>query len=173
MTHISPNLLRSRKGFLTLLLLLIFPFLSHASGSEQNSMANDSVPDIVKSLDNKKSITIHLPAKLAERLKYNVKETAALEETTNVHRGGYRILVFDDNNPRTAQAEAHGRKKMMESAFPELRGYVVFDSPYWKVKIGDFRSRGEAEHALERVKTTFPTISRSVRIIRDRINSGE
>lgn len=85
-------------------------------------------------------------------------------------RAGYRIQVFDDNNVRTAKQAAQARKNMIETRFPELPAYVTFNSPYWRVKVGDFSSRSEAESVMAEIAHAFPAIARQLRIVRDRIN---
>lgn len=62
---------------------------------------------------------------------------------------------------------------MMESRFPEWRSYVQFNSPYWRVKVGDFRSRAEAEAAIEDMRRAFPYMSAQLRLVRDHINLSE
>lgn len=142
----------------------------------QTQASTDSVVSIVNEIRVSDCIRIEIPDKLSERLTRIVRpgEEATKDNeptaTKAVRRAGYRILAFDDNNPRTAQARAQGMKRMIESKFPDYRAYVSFNSPYWKVKVGDFRSRGEAEEALHRLRSAMPSMSRSLRIIRDRIN---
>lgn len=85
-------------------------------------------------------------------------------------RAGYRVQVFDDNNVRSAQRDAQSCKKQIESHFPEYPVYVTFSSPYWRVKVGDFKTRGEAEAAMGEIKHAFPAMAKSLRIVRDRIN---
>lgn len=99
-------------------------------------------------------------------------ESAADTRSSVAHRvkAGYRIQVFDDNNVRTAKQEARNRQHQIEMRFPEFKTYVSFNSPYWRVKVGDFRSRGEAESAMAEIKYAFPALARQIRIVRDRIN---
>lgn len=85
-------------------------------------------------------------------------------------RTGYRVLVFDDNNPRTARSQAESRHRQMQAEFPQMRAYVTFNSPYWRVKVGDFRTRGEAEAAMAELRHKFPALAAYMRIVRDKIN---
>lgn len=94
----------------------------------------------------------------------------AAAETT---RTGYRIQVFDDNNPRTARSQAQAWQRRAEEAFPQWRAYVSFNSPYWQVKVGDFRRRGEAESALAEIKSTFPSMAAYMRIVQEKITVTE
>lgn len=91
-------------------------------------------------------------------------------ETATMTRTGYRVLVFDDNNPRTARTQAESRHRQMQSEFPHMRAYVTFNSPYWRVKVGDFRTRGEAEAAMAEMRHAFPALAAYMRIVREKIN---
>lgn len=84
-------------------------------------------------------------------------------------KAGYRVQIFDDNNVRTAKQEAQSRKQQIETHFPHLSAYVTFNSPYWRVKVGDFTTRSEAEAAMAEIRQAFPAMAKSLRIVRDRI----
>jgi len=89
---------------------------------------------------------------------------------TGAHTGGYRIQVFSDSNPRTARNEANAKAGNITSRFPEYRPYVTYDAPYWRLRIGDFRTYEDAVDALETIKEAFPSYRRELRVVRDRIN---
>lgn len=124
-------------------------------------------------------ITVTQPAGLDARLTKEIApapeeiaDGVAQETVAAVHHGraGFRVQIFDDNNVRTARSEAQARKKQIELRFPEYKAYVTFNSPYWRVKVGDFTSRSEAEAAMAEIRQAFPSMARSLRIVRDRIN---
>jgi hypothetical protein len=102
-----------------------------------------------------------------------VKATEKAEATKQAHRSGFRIQVFDDNNASTARHQAQSRKAMYESRFPEYRAYVSFNSPYWRVTVGDFTSRARAEAVMSEFKKAFPSQAAHMRIVRARINTGD
>jgi hypothetical protein len=54
----------------------------------------------------------------------------------------------------------------MYQAFPELKSYLLFQSPKFHLKVGNFRTRAEAETYVESIKTSF---SSGVYIVRDTI----
>ena len=123
------------------------------------------------------SVTVVLPAALKARLagtkaEQDDTETPAANTATNrnTSRVGFRVQIFDDNNVRTAKREAQTRKNQIESRFPEYRAYVSFNSPYWRVKVGDFHSRSEAEAAMGAIRQAFPSMGNQLRVVRDRIN---
>ena len=57
---------------------------------------------------------------------------------------GFRIQVFSDNDYRTAKNNALYKEGLIQQAFPELETYVTFTSPFWRLRVGDFRSYEEA-----------------------------
>lgn len=89
---------------------------------------------------------------------------------TSAHTGGYRIQVFSDSNPRTARNEAGAKAGNISARFPEYRPYVTYDAPYWRLRIGDFRTYEDATDAMEAIKEAFPSYRRELRVVRDRIN---
>lgn len=126
---------------------------------------------------NNGTVIVSQPDALNARLQRHVEAVDEIAEddnaavaTTHKVRAGYRVQVFDDNNVRTAKQEAQNRKHQLETRFPELTAYVSFNSPYWKVKVGDFKSRSEAEAAMAEIRHAFPSMAKSLRIVRDRIN---
>lgn len=94
----------------------------------------------------------------------------AAEATSSASASGYRVQVFLDNNPRTAKATARRRAGAISSRFPELRTYITYNSPYWRLRVGDFRSHAEATAAAAELRAAFPASAKEVRVVRDRIN---
>ncbi len=135
---------------------------------------------IVDSINAAGTITIEQPAALNARLvaepqgeASDVEPTTDVAKPTRAARSGYRIMVFDDNNVRTAKNAAQVRKSQVQARFPQHRVYVVFNSPYWRVKVGDFRTRAEAEHVMSEIRAAIPAAASSLRIVRDRINATD
>lgn len=126
---------------------------------------------IVDRINASETIEVIQPAALQQRLIPNREADAATSanHATPAARSGFRIQIFD-SNARGARNEAQGRKRAVESRFSKMRAYVTFDSPYWRVRVGDFHTRAEAEHALTELRRSFPGSGASFRIVRDRIN---
>lgn len=129
---------------------------------------------IVDSINATGNIYVNQPEALNSIIRhtYTAEDAPANHEMTRQasSRSGYRVQIFDDNNPRTASAQAKAAERHIESAFPNMRTYVTFNSPYWRVKAGDFRTRAEAEAAMASIRETFPQYGAYLRVVRDRIN---
>lgn len=132
---------------------------------------------IVSAINASGSINVIQPDALSRLLEYAPAAAEAQtpdgDATVNQNaatRTGYRVQIFDDNNPRTARAQAENAHARIRAAFPNLRTDIGFNSPYWRVKAGDFRTRAEAEVVLEQIRNAFPDLGAYLRIVRDKIN---
>ncbi len=139
---------------------------------------------IVKSIETAGHIRINMPDRLKSRLYVEPEKAVAAEVKSEVasdaqpasstrratgKMGGYRIQVFSDSNPTTAKGEARARARNISSRFPQYDTYVVYSSPYWRLRVGDFRTHEEANAAAHELKEAFPSYSREIRVVKDRI----
>ncbi len=128
-------------------------------------------PDIVTHITADSINEIIQPAALGERLQYDDSPDPDKSENKGVKgRIGYRVQVFSDNNSRTAKNEARAKERRVMSRFPQYRSYVMFKAPYWRLRIGDFRTQQEAASAAEDIKRAFPSYSKEIRVVQDKIN---
>lgn len=159
--------------------IVITAVISIAVKSNAQSEPTDTLT-IIQEIEEPGKITVTAPAGINRILSPESVATEQKEEDNEAHqsssrasvRVGYRIQVFDDNNAMTAKHEAQNRKRHIESRFPEYKVYTQFNSPYWRVKVGDFRTRSEAEAALGAIRAAFPGYSSQLRVVRDRINAN-
>ena len=85
-----------------------------------------------------------------------VKKQAQInEETSRSARRtdkGFRILIISTSN----RDEAIAAKTKVYTHFPELKAYLWHQSPYYKVKAGNFKDRKEAEAYQKKLNVYFP-----------------
>lgn len=73
--------------------------------------------------------------------KYN--EYTAKRETTD----GYRIqITYTD-----IREEVYKSKAGLYKQFPELASYVEYEPPYYKLRVGDFKTRLDATYYLQQI----------------------
>ncbi|TAF94939.1 MAG: SPOR domain-containing protein [Bacteroidetes bacterium] len=65
----------------------------------------------------------------------------AAKMSSNGQFKGYRLQVLNTKN----RDEAFGLKSLLLQQFPDQKSYVVFQSPYFKVRFGNFLKLQEAE----------------------------
>lgn len=120
------------------------------------------------------SIRVEMPAQLQHRLTFGQtalpQEAAETPRHTSSRQVGYRVQVYSDNNARTAKSNAEYRKRTIEQRMPGMRAYLKYAPPYWRVQVGDFRTEGEAQAALQQLAAAFPTYAADMKIIKERIN---
>ncbi|HUW92658.1 MAG TPA: SPOR domain-containing protein [Bacteroidales bacterium] len=69
---------------------------------------------------------------------------------------GWRIQIYRGGH-RTANDDANKVRARFMGNFPELNTYLVFDKPNWfKVKVGDFRTREEAATVFFKIQAKYP-----------------
>lgn len=83
---------------------------------------------------------------------------------------GYRIQAYSDNNFRTAKNSAKSRARTIAMKYPQYRSYLTYKAPFWRLKIGDFRTHGEAVKVLGQMRKSFPAFSGELSVVRDKIN---
>jgi hypothetical protein len=91
------------------------------------------------------------------------KQIQINEETTRDSRRnipGFRIQVINsiDRN------KAFAAKTRIYQQFPDLKSYLIYQSPNYKLKIGNFKTEEEAQPYLEQLLKLYPT---GVYIVRD------
>lgn len=69
---------------------------------------------------------------------------------------GYRVRIFFDNK-QTARVESEEALKRFESLYHDVVAYRSYANPYFKVTVGDFRTKSEAYRLLERIRHEFPS----------------
>lgn len=75
---------------------------------------------------------------------------------------GYRVQVFFGNDRKQAYSE----QARFNSLYPELGTYISYTQPNYRVKVGDFRTKAEAQRLVTELRPQFPTLF----IFNERIN---
>lgn len=108
--------------------------------------ATASAQDSTATITNK-NLSVKQDAEVTELLNeykaYNAKRDT---------RDGYRIqITYTD-----IREDVYKSKGSMYKQFPELASYVEYEQPYFKLRIGDFRTRLEAANYLQQVIVLYP-----------------
>lgn len=108
------------------------------------------------------SVTVHKDPRIDMLVK---KQMQINEETTRDARRsvpGYRIQVVNTNDRNQALAA----KTKVYQLYPELKVYLLYQAPYFRLRVGNFKTRPEAEPYL---KTMTKEFQGNVTIVRDTI----
>lgn len=94
----------------------------------------------------------------------NVYQSAVIAKSmdghimTNAERplAGYRVRIFFDNK-QSARHESEQTLKRFRAMYHDVAVYRTYTNPYFKVTVGDCRTKSEAMHLLARIKGNFPS----------------
>ena len=68
---------------------------------------------------------------------------------------GFRVQIFFDSGNNSKRAAQTAREKFME-AYPDVMAYLTYKAPYYRVRVGDFRTKLEAEGFLFQLASAYP-----------------
>lgn len=98
------------------------------------------------------SVIVHKDPRLDLLVK---RQSDINEETTRNARKvarGFRLLVVNTNS----REEAMNAKTKLYQYFPDLKSYLLYQSPYFKLKAGNFREKKDAENYQRKLNKVFP-----------------
>jgi hypothetical protein len=75
---------------------------------------------------------------------------------------GYRVQIFSGSNRK----DAYSAQARLQDQYPELRTYIIYSEPNFKVRAGDFRTRMEAQKLMQELRSSFSSLF----IISEKIN---
>lgn len=102
--------------------------------------------------DSISSVVVHKDPRLDLLVKRQAAINAAVKKATPHTARGFRLLVANTNN----RNEAIAAKTKVYTLFPELKAYLAYQSPYYKLKVGNFQTRAEAESYRKTMTSMFP-----------------
>lgn len=95
--------------------------------------------------------------------------TARDGSTPYVKMRGFKIQAFAGNNQRTSKNEAYRKQGLINQAFPGHETAVIFDSPFWRLRVGNFQTRDDASELLREMRRTFPSFGKEMYVVTDEV----
>ena len=149
--------------FQAALSLLIMWMAIPAIGKEQEG---DPAMFIIDVITADSANTVTQPDGLNGRL---IFQKPVVKKKAVDSRAGYRVQIYSAMGSK-AGAESLARIRTFSARFPQYGSYRDYNSPYWKVLVGDFKTEEEAREAAARIRGAFPAFARQVRVVPSRIN---
>ncbi|MHB9056787.1 MAG: SPOR domain-containing protein [Paludibacteraceae bacterium] len=123
---------------------------------------------IIENIENNSKVIIHQDPKLDKLINDYLNKPEVVEEEQGPYVGpGYRLQVFSSNAQKNAKNEAFSIERKLRSTFPDYGVYRIYASPFWKVRIGDFKTAGEARKFRTELVKAFPELSRETYTVRE------
>ena len=67
---------------------------------------------------------------------------------------GFRLQIYSGNDRKEAYAE----QTKFKARFPSIGTYISYEQPNYKTRVGDFRSRIEAEKFLNKLRPYYKSV---------------
>ncbi len=153
----------TRSVLIILLSVCFFPAQLIAQESNQSGTPEQDIFTHIAMQRSGGNVTISQPDWLRDMIVRNPHAPRAISS-------GYRIQVYT-NNMRGAKEEAYSLANQLKGLLPELSCYVSYRAPFWRLSIGDYRSRQEAQTQLNALRSTYPQLMREAYIVREKIRT--
>lgn len=126
------------------LLVAVAVFLSLCSAAQTGTPDNALLTQTA-------SVIVHKDPRIDALVKKKAAINKATKSGAHTTRG-FRLLVINTNS----RDEAIAAKTKVYTYFPELRAYLQYQSPYFKLRAGNFKTRDEAEKYRKMMAAMFP-----------------
>lgn len=146
----------------SLVLLLSVTVLSGSLAAQERTQEQDIFTQITTQSSGG-NVTITQPNWLRNLVGKTIFHTARASVRT-----GYRIQVYT-SNMRGAKQEAYRLASRVRGAAPELSAYVTYSAPFWRLSVGDYGSRQEAQQQLNALRASHPRLMREAYIVREKV----
>ena len=114
-------------------------------------------------LDDMPLVVVHQDTMIEALLKEKIYGKAE-----QIEIDGFRVQIFSSNRQQTAKEEALVLEKKMTEAL-STAVYVTYLAPFWKVRLGNFRTYEEANVFKAQLITQHPELQGDTYIVRDKI----
>ena len=144
----------SMKRFLIIAILALLPGLAlraqeyrvdNGSSQVDSTLMGRSILAVFGS-----GVTVNQSPAMRSALSSYVSNNAAKKLT------GYRIRVYFENG-QNARNRSEAVARSISGSYPGLGVYRTFESPNFKVTVGDFRTKDEALKIFHSLKASYPT----------------
>lgn len=95
-------------------------------------------------------VSVHQSQRIIDAFKSHVASNSSRTST------GFRVRIFNDNK-QTSRNDSEAALARFRGMFPGVSAYRTYSNPFFRVTVGDFRTKSEAMQLLQQVKGAFPT----------------
>lgn len=134
---------------ISILCILSMGVSSYAQSRRTQVRQNDVLESLREKGDNGQ-VSIYLDSLLEEN--YN-KHLVSNSKTRGI--AGYRVRIFSDTGRGAKDNQKRVRASFL-SLYPDIDTYSMYEGSYFKIYVGDYRTKNEAVLLLERIKENFP-----------------
>lgn len=98
------------------------------------------------------SVIVHKDPRIDALVKKQANINIAVKKASGRTMRGYRLQIINTNS----RDEAIAAKTKIYTHFPDQKAYLNYQSPFFKLKAGNYQTREEAKRYQELMNTLFP-----------------
>ena len=166
------------KHFLTILAMLTLLAGMPAQGQEVAEILPPDSSDMTAAGDTLAELVLPYPQILTDMPNVHITQDSMTtllmqEKIAGVMRGehekaGFRVQIYSSNHPLRGKSEALLLEQRVKQAIT-VPVYVIYSSPSWKVRLGDFLTEQEAAEFRDMLKGLFPDLADYTYVVRDQV----
>ena len=137
--------LRRKTGFLPLIIFLVFSFTTKAQTARPNMLT----PAITDGSFIWQRLNTEASSEISDLLKQQYDQNRKSGTFS-----GYRLQLYFGSGVQ-ARARAEKIRSEFNFLYPEIRVYLIFKSPDFIVRAGDFRTKSDALKVLKSLTSSF------------------
>lgn len=81
-------------------------------------------------------------------------KTVDKAKATRVKRKGFRVQIYSGSN----RSDAYSTQARFKNQFADMDTYITYSSPNYRVKVGDFRSRRQANEFMSTIRSQYKSV---------------
>jgi len=82
------------------------------------------------------------------------KPTVDKKNATRTTAMGFRVQIYSGAN----RSEAYAEQARFKSLYKDIDTYITYEEPNYRVKVGDFRSRSDAQELMQGLRKQFNNV---------------
>lgn len=133
--------------------------IMHNPAVIDTTLIGKSVFTLLSEGSSQANVSIHQNQQIADAM---TKHIAANAEKTLT---GYRVRIYFDNQQNSRKASEETVTKF-NTDYPDIPAYRSYQNPFFKVTVGDFRTKSEALELCTKIRGQFPQAF----IVKEKIN---
>ncbi len=99
------------------------------------------------------SVVVHSDPRIDLLIKKQIQINEETTRDSRRHMPGYRIQVINSNDRNIVFAA----KAKIYQQFPDLKLYLLYQSPNYRLKAGNFKTSDEADAYMKKLSALFPS----------------
>ena len=163
------NSQRKMRKTIQILLFVLFANIGSIMAQDDHPIEKPTIFDAFSDVSDTASaeVTIYQDKRIERLIINKTIGTPFSEKYATVQ--GFRVQVFSSNEQRNAKGQAYKIEELIKTKYPDLATYVTYQSPFWKVRVGDCETNVEAQELRSFLRTEFPEINQETYIVREQI----